>query len=694
MRPDHPCRGGLAEPDRDPPGGSPAWHRSRGHTLRPRLGDAKEIFYYQPGVTTVALSRVDDNNVKAKLKIAPDAPLGLHDLRVRTASGISELRTFSVGALKEVSEIEPNNDFAAPQAIAMNVTVNGVADNEDVDYFVVEARKGDRITAEVEGMRLGITLFDPAVAILNSKRFELASSDDAALIWQDGFASVLAPEDGKYVIQVRESAYAGNASCLYRLHVGNFPRSTAILPAGGKLGEKLAVRWIGDPAGDVTTEVTLPATSVPGFGLYRQDSKGSSPYPNSFRLTTLSNVIEKEPNDDQAHATPFTAPMAINGVIDKPGDVDHYVFPGKKGLTYDFRLYGRQIRSPIDSVMYLGKRNAGAAVGNDDSTGPDSYFRFTCPEDAEYVVWVLDHLGKGGPDYVYRVEVTPVEPSLALSTNAEQIPIGTGVMAASVPRGNRQAVLLLGSRADFGGDLNFSVQGLPPGMTMEAPALAASQVIVPVLFTAKADAPLGGSLASLTGKPADPKRNVPSSFTSTAAMVLGQNNVIVWSRVVDRLATAVTEECPYSIEIVEPKVPLVRGGAMALKVRANRKPGFKSAISVYLPWNPAGRGLGGRDRHCRGAERGVNSHERRRGCRAANLEDRGQRRLGSARRADHGLVATGQPDRRSTDARSDLYGGQRRAGQRNRHGDQGRQERRLPRRGSGDPARLAQQGEH
>ena len=43
----------------------------------------------------------------------------------------------------------------------MNVTVNGVADNEDVDYYVVEARKGDRITAEVEGMRLGITLFDP-----------------------------------------------------------------------------------------------------------------------------------------------------------------------------------------------------------------------------------------------------------------------------------------------------------------------------------------------------------------------------------------------------------------------------------------------------------------------------------------------------------------------------------------------------
>ena len=75
---------------------------------------------------------------------------------------------------------------------------------------MIEAKKGERISAEVEGMRLGITMFDPYVAILNTKRFELATSDDAALIWQDGFASVLAPEDGKYIIQVRESAYAGN----------------------------------------------------------------------------------------------------------------------------------------------------------------------------------------------------------------------------------------------------------------------------------------------------------------------------------------------------------------------------------------------------------------------------------------------------------------------------------------------------
>ena len=317
------------------------------------------------------------------------------------------------------------------------------------------------------------------------------------------------------------------------------------------------------------------------------------PYPNLFRLTPLGNVMEKEPNDDAAHATPFVAPMAVNGVIEKPGDVDHFVFKADKGQVFDIHCYARRIRSPLDPVMYLAKKGAGAMLGADDSFGPDSYFRFQAPETAEYVVWLVDQLGKGGPDYFYRIEVAAVVPQLRVTTNAEQIPLGTGVMSIAVPKGNRQAILMYGNRADFGGDLNLNAGALPAGVTFEAPTIVASQVVVPVLFSAKPDAALAATLAEISGKPADPKLNVPSRFEQMSVLVLGQNNVNVWSRTVDRLAVAVTEECPYTIEIVEPKVPLVRSGSMGLKVRANRKPGFNAAISVYLPWNPPGVGSGG-----------------------------------------------------------------------------------------------------
>ena len=56
-----------------------------------------------------------EEQVKVAVKIAPECRLGEHHLRVRTATGISELRTFWVGALPSIDEKEPNSDFAAPQ---------------------------------------------------------------------------------------------------------------------------------------------------------------------------------------------------------------------------------------------------------------------------------------------------------------------------------------------------------------------------------------------------------------------------------------------------------------------------------------------------------------------------------------------------------------------------------------------------
>ena len=93
---------------------------------------------------------------------------------------------------------------------------------------------------------------------------------------------------------------------------------------------------------------------------------------------------------------------------------------------------------------------------------------------------------------------------------------------------------------------------------------------------------------NVTGKAIGTKAQVPCEFSSTAELVLGQNNVPFWTRTVGSLAVAVTEEAPFTVEIVEPKVPIVRSGSMDLKVVARRKPGFTAPIAVALPWNPPG----------------------------------------------------------------------------------------------------------
>ncbi|MBY0514177.1 MAG: PPC domain-containing protein, partial [Gemmataceae bacterium] len=214
-----------------------------------RLADAQEVLAYYPGVAVKKLEAVNDATLKVTVAIAPDCRLGEHAFRVRTATGISEVRSFWVGALPTVEEVEPNSDFDKPQPIPLNVTVHGVVQSEDQDYFVVECKKGQRLSVEVEGMRLGVTFFDPYVAILDAKRFELATSDDSPLCGQDGGCSIVVPADGKYVVQVRESAYGGNGGCHYRLHVGTFPRPTAVYPLGGQSGQSLEVTYLGDELG-------------------------------------------------------------------------------------------------------------------------------------------------------------------------------------------------------------------------------------------------------------------------------------------------------------------------------------------------------------------------------------------------------------------------------------------------------------
>ncbi|MGC8638570.1 MAG: PPC domain-containing protein, partial [Isosphaeraceae bacterium] len=553
-----------------------------------RLADTQGVLFYEPGIVATKIEAGKDDQVKATFRISPDATPGLYDFRLRTATGISPLRTFSVGVLEEVEEKEPNNDFTNPQPIHMNVTVNGVAANEDVDYYAVRAKKGERITVEIEGIRLGLTLFDPYVAILNSRRFELASNDDSALTYQDGLASLVAPEDGTYIILAREAAYKGNANCLYRLHVGNFPRPTATVPAGGQLGETLDVRWIGDVLGDTKTSLTLPTSRDRHFGLLAHDEQGMAPFSNAFRLSPLGNTIEHEPNDSLATANVFTPPMALNGTIGKAGDLDRFVFRARKGERYHVRVYARQIRSPLDSVLSISTKQGSRVAANHDSGGPDSYVRFVAPADGEYVVTMADQLKKGGPDYTYRVEISPVEPALGLSTPRESLRRGTGVQALAIPQGNRQAILINASRAEFRGAVSLSFAGLPAGVSYEADPISPSTTVVPVLFTASPDANVTATLASVAGKVAPPGPDVPSEFTSIAELVLGQNNVPFWTRTLDSLAVAVTEPAPFSIEVVEPKVPLVRGGSMELKVVAQRQPGFKAPIAVSLPWNPPG----------------------------------------------------------------------------------------------------------
>ena len=120
-------------------------------------------------------------------------------------------------------------------------------------------------------------------------------------------------------------------------------------------------------------------------------------------------------------------------MIDKDGDTDYFSFPATKGQVLDINVYARRLRSPLDPVLHVARKGGAYVAGADDSAGPDSTLRFTAPEDGDYVVYLHDHLTKGSPESFYRIELTPVAPKTVVSVTTEQIPIGTGAIAAAVP---------------------------------------------------------------------------------------------------------------------------------------------------------------------------------------------------------------------------------------------------------------------
>jgi hypothetical protein len=565
------------------------------------LADAEEILFYDAGIEVVSLKPAEgdakDKQLLVRFKIAPDCRLGSQRMRVRSRNGVSDLFGFYVGPLSVVEEAEPNTDFTTPQALANNVTVHGRVDSEDVDYYVVECKKGERLTAEAFGLRLGYSsggnFFDPYVAILNAERFELAVSDDAPIAGNDGVTSIVVPEDGKYIVQIRDASYLGDGRAYYLLSIGGFPRPLGAFPAGGKPGETLTVNLLGDVAGPAQQQVTLPATVPPGFGIEVTDATGTSPTAQPFRVVNLDNGLELEPNNTAAEASPGPAPGAFNGILAAEKDVDYFKFSAKAGQVFEIECYGRRLRSAIDPLVYVCNKDGGRLTGADDARGPDSYFRWQVPADGEYLIEVRDHLENGGPANIYRVEMTPVAPVLVASTLDVRRYVQPRI---AIPQGGGCGVIVNVSRADFGGPVNFSSLDLPEGVTIEVPADWQDDGQMPLVFYARDDAPVAGKYATVTAALSDPNQpnlQVTGPLKQDILMVLGQNQTYVWVEEQLKIPVVVCEKAPFKITIEKPTVPLVQNGSMNLKVIAQREEGFTSPINVSLLMNAPGCGSSG-----------------------------------------------------------------------------------------------------
>jgi hypothetical protein len=616
-----------------PPGGQ------RGTTVEVQftgryLDKPEEVMLYGPGITVESIEflegevevngrkeRVEPGTrVRVRLKLADDCPLGAHGMRLRTAHGVSDYQRFFVGPFPTIDEDEQpqkrNNQRDAAKAVEVNTTVLGrMNDPVDIDLYRVEVSRGQRVSAEIEAARLGIErgVPDLHLSILDADGKQLAAVDDSALFVQDPIVSLVADRDGPYFIAVRHSIYNA-ANEIYRLHVGTFSRPTAVFPTGGQVGQELSVRVLGDPRGEWTQTVKLPSDQPGEFPFIALDGGVSAPTPNKLRVSSFANVLEAEPNDmPDAVASGAIAelPVALNGIIEKPGDVDYFRFQAKKDDRFKVHALANAFGSPLDPTITIrqvgGKPGAAPLRATDSRPNQlglppagglnrdtlDPVIEFTVPADGEYVLSVEDDRGRGGADFVYRVEFqpetnavftyVPLEPENQFTPQARQ--------TINVPAGNRYntSISIFNTNRAPSGELELVAIGLPDGVTMHAPRVTAAMPRVPVVFEAAADAKLQGRFVEIVARPVESdKTPLESGFRQVIAMNAYGNNDYYLHTVVDKLAVAVTEPAPFTIEVDEPKSAIVQNGEMPIKFSVRRADGFDGPVTVSMEWRPNG----------------------------------------------------------------------------------------------------------
>ena len=393
--------------------------------------------------------------VTLQVTLAADAEPGPREMRVESPRGISNPLRFYVGTLPEFREQEPalvpeprdlRNSIRYPATVTTDITLPAVVNGQivprdpdvvryndrftpgDADRYRFQARKGQRLVIGASARELIPYLadavpgwFQATLTLYDAKGRELVYEDDYRF-HPDPVLFFKVPDDGQYVVEIKDAIYRGRLDFVYRIAIGELPFITGIFPLGGRAGTQTAFELTGWnlPVDKVTMDATDKAP-----GIYPLSTSKGNMISNTvpFVVDNLPECLEQEPNDSRQTAQAVTLPVIVNGRIDRPGDWDVFRFEGRAGQQIITEVYARRLESPLDSVLELtdaaGKRLAFNDDHEDQADGlhthhADSLINFTLPADGTYYVRLGDAQRQGGPQYAYRLRLSAPRPDFEL----------------------------------------------------------------------------------------------------------------------------------------------------------------------------------------------------------------------------------------------------------------------------------------
>ncbi len=522
--------------------------RDQAKELREKKAAGKDAWTSQDAASLAAVLKKLENRpnrqgnpaiaetVLLELSIAPEARPGDRELRLRTPTGLSNPLLFNVGQLQEFSlqdarqariEAKPgrSEQVIRPRTntlIKLPATINGQVLPGEVDRFRFQAAKGQKLVAKVRARSLIPYLadavpgwFQATLALCNSKGKELAY-DDSYSFDPDPVLFYQIPADGEYYIEIKDSIFRGREDFVYRIDLGELPFVTAINPLGGRSGRNSTVDLKG---------WNLPQDRMEVKGEDRQPSllrlavskDGILSNSVAFSLDSDDEVLEAESNNTQVQAQLIKAPVVVNGVIGKPGDVDVYRLEGKMGDEIELEIFARRLNSPLDSALRVIDAKGNQLAFNDDHEDKgsglsthhaDSRVSLKLPNDGPFFIEVADAQHKGSPDHAYRLQAHQPRPDFELRVVPSSITARLGdnvpLTVYALRRGGFDGAITISPASGLGA-LSLSGAIIPPGqstlrMTLSPRAVPREE---PYDIAFEGRAQIGDKILVRTARPAE-----------------------------------------------------------------------------------------------------------------------------------------------------------------------------------------------
>jgi hypothetical protein len=554
-----------------------------------------------PPPTKASTPRPQVGKLKVRFKVAPDALLGVRDVRLATPQGVSTLGQIVVVRDPIVREAANNDTLQTAQPITLPATVCGAIEKpEDVDYYRFHVAAGTALTFHVQSQRLENKIHDlqehsdPILTLKNAAGTVLAANDnyfagDPLLHYR--FAAA-----GEYYLEIRDARYGGNPDWVYSIEINDWPFVTNVYPSRVTPGKTTRVKLVGyNLPADPTASIALPADAPEGLQ-WTMLRLGNGQVTNAVPIVVsrLPEVTEAPgDNNTPAKAQPITVPAGISGCIESEGDVDCYTFEAKAGERFSFEVIAHAHQSPLDSFLRILDAKGQRLIENDD--GNDRYVHadsrienWAAPANGKYVIEVRDLHLRGGPAFVYFLNLTRAEPSfrLELDTDKTLLAPGTaGVIYARVTRKN-----------GFAGEVQLGIEGLPPGVTATCGKILADRSDGCIVLQAAPNAKQAAANIRVTGTAVhapDKGKKVPLTAVARPLQEIYMPGGGRFHYPVEMHTVSIGDPLDLVAVRINPTSLVLRPGeSKKVEVTIERRPGFSQNVTLEVVYQHLGQIFG------------------------------------------------------------------------------------------------------